>query len=121
MQAVEAACTKNAIEPVLLDVSEVCSYTDYILVLSGRSMRQVEAIAEALEGGLKQHGHDPLGREGGRGGQWTLLDFGDLVVHIFYDPVREYYDIEGLWAEAKREKLDLPPEFHARAAGGYAW
>lgn len=110
LQAVEAAFTKNAYEPVLLDVAEISSYTDYILVLSGRSVRQVEAVSEAIQQGLKEQGHDPLGVEGERGGQWFLLDYGDLVVHIFYHPVREFYDLEGLWSEASRVELDVPPE-----------
>lgn len=106
----EAAFTKNAYEPVLLDVSEHSSYTDYILLLSGRSVRQVQAVSEAIQKELKQRGHDALGVEGQRGGQWYLLDFGDVVIHIFHHPVREYYDLEGLWAEAERVELDVPPE-----------
>ena len=110
LEAVEAAFSKNAPEPVLLDVGGMASYTDFLLVLSGRSVRQVEAIAEAIEVGMKERGHDPLGREGNRGGQWVLIDFGDVVVHVFYHPIREYYDLEGLWMDAPRVELDVPPE-----------
>lgn len=110
LQAVEAAFTKNAYEPVLLDVSELSSYTDFILILSGRSARQVEAVSEAIQHELKDRGHDAMGVEGERGGQWHLLDYGDVVIHIFHHPVREHYDLEGLWSEAGRVKLDVPPE-----------
>jgi len=110
MQAVDAALTKSAMEPVLLNVSELASYTDYLLLLSGRNIRQVEAIAEAVQQGMKASGYDALSREGNRGGQWTLVDFGDVVVHVFYHPIREYYDIEGLWVEAERVPLDVPAE-----------
>ena len=116
-QAVEAAHAKNALDPVLLDLSGLCSYTDYILLLSGRSLRQVEAIAAAIELGMKQMGHDPIGREGGRGGQWTLLDFGDVIVHVFYEGVRGYYDLEGLWIDAKRVEIDPAPPPPVSASG----
>jgi ribosome-associated protein len=110
MEAVTAAFTKNAYQPVLLDVAQISSYTDYILILSGRSTRQVESISEAVQQELKSSGHDPLGVEGERGGQWMLLDYTDVVIHIFHHPVREYYDLEGFWSEAERVKLEVPPE-----------
>lgn len=105
MRAFELANTKNALDPVLLDLSALSAYTDFILVLSGRSLRQVAAIAEAIEVGMKESGHDAMSREGARGGQWILLDYGDAVVHVFYEPVRDYYDLEGLWVEAQRTEL----------------
>ncbi len=108
--AVDAALTKSAMEPVLLNVSELATYTDYLLLLSGRNLRQVEAIAEAVQQGMKAAGHDALSKEGKRGGQWTLLDYGDVVVHVFYHPIREYYDLEGLWVDAQRVELDVPAE-----------
>lgn len=110
MKAVEAALAKNAMQPTLLEVSALASYTDYLLILSGRNLRQVEAIAEAVEMGMKAVGYEAMGREGGRGGQWVLLDFGDVIVHVFYHPVREYYDLEGLWVEATRVPLEVPAE-----------
>ena len=108
-----AAFTKNALQPVLLDVTGFASYTDFILILSGRSTRQVEAIAEAIQQNLKEERHDPLGVEGERGSQWMLLDYGDVVVHVFYHPLRDYYDLEGLWSEAPRVRLEVPPELRA--------
>ena len=110
LQAVAAALTKNALQPSLLDVSDKASYTDYILVLSGRSIRQVEAITEAIQQELKGQGSDLIGLEGKKGGQWMLLDYGDVVIHVFYHPVRDVYDLEGLWSDAARVELDVPPE-----------
>jgi len=109
--AVSAALDKKALAPVLLDVSEEGTYTDFILVLSGHSDRQVEAIAENIDMNLKKRGRSKIGREGHGNGRWMLLDYGDLVVHVFYHPVREIYDIEGLWMDAPRMPLkDVPPE-----------
>jgi ribosome-associated protein len=79
-------------------------------VVSGRSDRQVDAIAENVCAVMKASGRPPLGREGTGTGRWTLLDFGAFVVHVFYHPVREFYDLESLWIEAPRVKLDVPPE-----------
>lgn len=96
--------------PVLLDVSERGTYTDFIGIVSGRSDRQVDAIAENVVHAMADRGSRLLGREGAGNGRWTLLDFGDVVIHIFYHPVREIYDIEGLWIDAARVKLKIPPE-----------
>jgi ribosome-associated protein len=108
--AIEAALDKKALLPVLLDVSERATYTDFIGIVSGRSDRQVEAIAEHVAATLKARGWQLLSREGNGSGRWTLLDFGDIVVHVFYHPVREFYDIESLWIDAPRVKLKVPPE-----------
>jgi ribosome-associated protein len=111
MAAMEAALDKKALEPVLLDVSEQSTYTDFILVLSGRSDRHVQAVADAVAMALKQdQGLIPFGVEGNKDGQWALLDFGDLVVHVFYHPMREFYDLEGLWIDAPRVPVDIPPD-----------
>jgi len=118
LQAVAAACTKSGLDPLLLDVTELCPYTDFVLLISGRSTRQVDAIAEAIEQALKERGHDLRGREGKRGGSWLLLDFGDLLVHVFHESQRGYYDLEGLWIDAARVPLSLEaPERSAAAAG----
>jgi ribosome-associated protein len=108
--AMEAALDKRALGPILIDVSAMGSYTDFIGVLSGRSDRQVDAIAEAVSLAMKARGLYPIGREGSGGGRWTLLDFGAFVIHVFYHPVREFYDLESLWIEAPRVKLNVPPE-----------
>jgi ribosome-associated protein len=108
--AIEAALDKNALAPVLIDVSAMGSYTDFIGVVSGRSDRQVDAISENISQVMKQRGRYVLGTEGTGSGRWTLLDFGAFVIHVFYHPVREFYDLESLWIEAPRVKLDVPPE-----------
>ena len=120
MAAMEAALDKKALEPVLLDVSEQSTYTDYILVLSGRSDRHVQAVADAVADVLKkQRGVMPLGVEGNRDGQWALLDFGDLVVHVFYHPMRDFYDLEGLWIDAPRVAIDVPPDNRVQVHDAY--
>jgi ribosome-associated protein len=111
MTAMEAALEKKALEPVLLDVTEKGTYTDYILVVSGRSDRHVQAVADGVLEAMKHHlGVVPLGVEGKRDGHWTLIDFGDIIVHVFYHPMREFYDLEGLWVDAPRVQVDVPPE-----------
>lgn len=109
--AIESALDKKAVGPVLIDVSSQASYTDYIGVVSGRSDRQVEAIADHVAVTMKKAGFTLVGREGTNNGRWTLLDFGDMILHIFYHPVRDVYDIEGLWVGAARVPLkNVPPE-----------
>jgi ribosome-associated protein len=120
LEALTAAFTKNALEPVLLDVAGLSSYTNFILLLSARSIRQVEAIRDAIQQNLKEQRHVPLGVEGERGGQWLLLDYGDVVIHIFYHPLRDFYDLEGLWSEAPRVQLEVPPELRHVQMAGYS-
>lgn len=110
LRALALALDKKALEPVLLDVRELCSFCNYQLVLSGRSDRQVDAIADGIAAGLKQDGLRPLGAEGARTGQWALLDYGDFVVHVFLHSAREHYDLEGLWNDAPRVPIDVPAE-----------
>ena len=98
---------RKAIDLVILEVKDLSSFTDYFLICSGNSDRQVQAIAAHLEEKLGKEGLRPLGMEGKRDGRWVLLDYGDVVVHVFYNPVREFYDLERLWSEAPR--LELPP------------
>jgi ribosome-associated protein len=110
MKALALALDKKALEPVLLDVRDLCSFCNYQLVLSGRSDRQVDAIADGISAGLKQDDMRPIGSEGARTGQWALLDYGDFVVHVFLHSAREHYDLEGLWNDAPRVHIDVPPE-----------
>jgi len=108
--AIDAALDKKALLPVLIDVSAMASYTDFIAIVSGRSDRHVDAIAEGVLQAMKARGRSLLGQEGTGSGRWTLLDFGDVVVHVFYHPVREFYDLESLWVDAPRLPLKIPPE-----------
>jgi ribosome-associated protein len=101
------ALDKKAFDVRLLDVAGQSSLTDFLLIVSGGSDRQVMAIAEAIELGMKKE-HDvlPLAIEGKREGRWVLLDYGDVMVHVFQQPVRQYYDLEGLWTEAPEVSLE---------------
>ncbi len=110
MRALELGLDRKGLEPVLLDVRELCSFCNYQLVLSGRSDRQVDAIADGISAGLKMEGLRPIGSEGARTGQWALLDYGDFVVHVFLHSAREHYDLEGLWNDAPRIPLDVPDD-----------
>ena len=101
----KAAIEKKAQDPVLLELKGISSITDYFLLCSGRSDRQVQAIAQGIEEDLKKKGIRPLGQEGMVEGRWVLLDYEDVVVHIFLDPVRRFYDLEGLWIDALRVNL----------------
>ncbi len=115
MRALQFALDKKALEPMLLDVRGLCSYCNYQLVVSGRSDRQVDAIAEGIIIGLKGEGIRALSHEGKRSGQWALLDFGDLVVHVFHHPAREHYDLEGLWIDAPRVPIEVPADARVAA------
>ncbi len=101
----KAAIEKKARDPVLLELKGISSITDYFLLCTGKSDRQVQAIAQAIEEELKKNGIRPLGQEGTAQGKWILMDYGDVVVHIFLEPIRKFYDLEGLWIEAPRMGL----------------
>jgi ribosome-associated protein len=110
LRALALGLDKKALEPVLLDVRALCSFCNYQLVLSGRSDRQVDAIADGIAAGLKAEGVRPIASEGARTGQWALLDYGDFVVHVFLHSAREHYDLEGLWNDAPRVPIEVPPD-----------
>jgi ribosome-associated protein len=95
---------KKAENLVVLDVREMTSVTDAFIICSGRSNRQVQAIAEYIQSDLKKQNKKPLSVEGLTDGHWALLDYGDVIIHIFYEPVRLFYDLEGLWMDARRIK-----------------
>lgn len=91
-----------------MEVRGITSIADYFLICSGRSDRQVQSIAQGIEENLGAVGVRPLSVEGAGRGQWVLMDFSDVIVHIFYQPVREFYDLEGLWDHAPRVELPEP-------------
>ena len=97
---------RKALTPVLLEVGKLTSFADYFLIASGNSTRQVQAISRHMARRMREEGLRAYGVEGEQEGQWVLMDYGDVVVHIFYDPVREFYDLEGLWIEAARIETD---------------
>jgi ribosome-associated protein len=96
---------RKAIDPVLFEVGKLVSITDYFLIASGNSSRQVQAIARHLQRRMREQGFRPDGIEGEQEGHWVLMDYGDVVIHLFYQPIREFYDLEGLWIEAPRMDL----------------
>lgn len=98
----EEALEHKAQDVLILDVARLSSFADYFIICSGKSSRQVQGIAENLEAGLRRRGVRAVGTEGSREGHWILMDYGDVIVHIFYEPVRLFYDLESLWSEAKR-------------------
>lgn len=120
LAALELALDKKALEPVLLDVRKLCSFCNYQLILSGRSDRQVDAISDGISSGLRDKGYTSLGKEGAKTGQWSLLDFGDFVIHVFLHTARENYDLEGLWNDAPRVAIDVPEEARVRTVEPYA-
>ena len=97
---------RKAIDPILMEVGGLTSFTDYFLVASGNSSRQVQAISQHMARRLREEGFKPFGIEGEQEGHWVLMDYGDVIIHIFYQPVRGFYDLEGLWAEAPRVEPD---------------
>ena len=99
-RAVEAASAKQAIDIVLLDTKGVCSFADYFMICSGDSERQIKTIYEEIGHILKGAGILPHHREGTIDSGWLLLDFGDVVVHIFAAFEREYYQLDRLWDQA---------------------
>ncbi len=97
---------KKASDVLVLDVRGMSSYADYIVLASAESDRQVSAMAEHVHFKVKEEdGLRPAGTEGTETGQWVLLDYGEVVAHLFLNDVRAFYDLEGLWADAPREKL----------------
>jgi ribosome-associated protein len=110
MAALHAASEKKAIEPVVLDLREIASFTDYFLIVSGANERQVQAISDEIYEGLKKSGHAAARVEGYKTAAWILLDYGDFVVHVFEQKARKFYDLERLWRESKR--VALPAEFN---------
>jgi ribosome-associated protein len=102
------AADNKAADLLLLDVRRLTTIADYFLLASGSSDRRVQSIAEAVLDAMRERGRRPLGAEGLREGRWVLLDFGDFVVHVFYEEVRAAFDLEGLWFDA--ERVELPSE-----------
>lgn len=108
---------KKAFSVRVLDVRKISSLTDFLVLASGGSDRQVQAAAEAVHLGLKHdHATRPLGIEGMNEGRWVLIDYGDVMVHVFQEPVRQFYDFDGLWRDAL--EVPLPEELAAANRAG---
>ncbi len=114
LECARAAIEKKAENVKILELTELSGFTDYFVICSGMSDRQVQAISNSIETEMDKEGHEMISLEGQSDGRWVLMDFGDVVVHIFLDALREYYDLENLWADAPR--LKIPSEFYGPAA-----
>ena len=110
------ALEKKAQDLALLEVGELTTIAEYFIICSGRSDRHVQSIAEGIKEDGRPHGLRPLSSEGIGRGQWVLMDFSDVLVHVFYEPVRGFYDLDGLWARATAVAL---PEPYATLAGQF--
>lgn len=99
---VKSALGKKARDPVLLDVGKLTSLADAFLICHGTSNRQVSAIAEHIQRDLKKKGIKALSVDGLKEGHWVLMDYGHVVIHVFYESTRSFYNLEGLWSDARR-------------------
>jgi ribosome-associated protein len=106
--AAQAGLDKKAENVRVLDVRELATYTDFLVLMSAGSDRHVSAVADAVDEVLRKHGYRPIGVEGLGSGNWILIDAGDVIVHVFHEEARSFYDLDGLWADAKRVKLPEP-------------
>jgi ribosome-associated protein len=97
---VNLASDKQAKDILLLDTQEACSFTDYFIICSGESRRQIQAIIDNIADDLKQSGILPLHEEGTPESGWILLDYGSIIVHVFSSMERDYYQLEKLWEKA---------------------
>lgn len=113
-RCVEAALKKKAYDLIALDIKGISSFADYFIICSATSSRQAQAIASSIELDLKKEGMYPLGIEGFNEGEWILLDYDDVVIHVFYQPLREFYELERLWADAPRIEIKKPMKRNAK-------
>ena len=107
-RALHAAAEKKAIDPTVLDLRGISSFTDFFLIVTGANRRQAQAISDEIVDQLKRHGSPAARVEGYQNAEWILVDYGDFVVHIFDEKARRFYDLERLWREARRR--DLSPD-----------
>jgi ribosome-associated protein len=105
MIAARAASEKKATDLVVLDLRTIASFTEYFLICTGASARQVQAVSDAVEETLLKSGKRPLHIEGYSSAEWILLDYGDFIVHVFGQASRRFYDLERLWRDARRVEV----------------
>lgn len=114
LECAKAAIDKKAENVKLLDLTQVESFTDYFVVGSALSDRQVRAIADSVSDRMEKQGYSLLSMEGYQEGRWVLMDYGDVIIHIFLDALRDYYDLENLWSKAT--SIKIPSEYYGSAA-----
>lgn len=105
-KAVELLKSKKAKDIKLLDIHEISTISDYFVIATGHSSTQVQAMSDELEDKMKLAGYEMHHKEGFRNGRWILLDFGNIVVHLFHDEERQFYNLERLWVDAKSILVD---------------
>lgn len=115
---VQAALGKKARNPVLLDVRHLTSLADAFLICHGTSNRQVTAIAEHIQRILRKQGIKALSVDGLKEGHWVLMDYGHVVIHVFFESVRSFYNLEGLWSDARRIRTESMQAVVEEADGG---
>ncbi|UBH06198.1 ribosomal silencing factor RsfS [Leucobacter sp. Psy1] len=120
--AARAASDKGATGPVALEVTEQFGLADVFLIVSGAVERNVQAISDGIEDALNEHGTRTVRREGREGGRWVLLDFGDLIVHVFHQEDRDFYQLERLWSDCPTidmpEIPEAPADLHSTPSSG---
>lgn len=104
--ALAAAVDKKALDVVVLDLRKASAFTDFFMIFTGSNVRQVQAIADAIQAALGKEGTKPAIIEGMSRGEWVLIDYFDFIVHIFTPVTREFYGLEKLWGDA--ERIDVP-------------
>ena len=107
-RALHAAAEKKVLDPTVLDLRGISSFTDFFLMFTGANRRQVQAISDEIVEQLKRNGSPAARVEGYQNAEWILIDYGDFVVHVFEEKARRFYDLERLWREASR--LNLSPD-----------
>ncbi|MSP54878.1 MAG: ribosome silencing factor [Myxococcales bacterium] len=114
--AARAAAARKAEDVCVYDLHVVSSFCDAFIVCHGTNRRQVTAIAQGVIDDLRARGVRPTGVEGMEAGRWVLIDFGEIIVHVFDEPMRGFYDLDGLWGDAPRIAVDLTPPSAAAPA-----
>lgn len=97
---------KKAKDVVIMKLADLTDIADYFLLASGTSERHVRTIADSVETGMGQQGIKPYSVEGYRGGRWVIIDYRNIIVHVFLESLRELYDLESLWIEAKKYRIE---------------
>lgn len=100
----------------VLDVRKICDFTDYMVIATGTSNRHVQSTADKVVDALRGHGVRTVGVEGGKIGDWVLVDFGDVVAHVMREETRDFYNLEKLWSDAKRVSKSEKTKVHRKGA-----
>jgi ribosome-associated protein len=108
IQCAALALDKKAFDVKVLDIRGLSTIADYLVIASGASDKQVAAIADSIRIGLKKYGK-AIDIEGAKEGKWVVIDYGDVIVHVFQEELRRYYDLDGLWSAARR--AEIPNEY----------